>query len=41
MGSGVGLNDALTAFFQSNKRVYNAAREVGFTDEQWRAIKRG
>jgi hypothetical protein len=37
----VDLNDALTAYFRSNVRVYNAAREVGITDETWRAIKDG
>ena len=37
----VALNDALTAYWTSDKRVYLAAREVGLTDEQWRAIKRG
>jgi hypothetical protein len=37
----VGLNDALTAYRCTDSRVYHAAREVGITDEQWRAIKRG
>jgi hypothetical protein len=37
----VGLNDALTAYRCTDSRVYHAAREVGITDDQWRAIKRG
>lgn len=35
------LNTAFTAYFRSNRRVYDAAREVGITDQQWRAIKDG
>ncbi|OBK32547.1 hypothetical protein A5658_16050 [Mycobacterium sp. 1245111.1] len=37
----VALNDALTEYFDHRKRLYNAALSVGFTREQWRAIKRG
>jgi hypothetical protein len=37
----VDLNDALTAYFQSHNRLYDAAREVGMTNEQWRSVLRG
>ena len=37
----VDLNDALSAYYRSDKRVYLAARKVGITDDPWRAIKRG
>ena len=37
----VALNDALTTYRCTDSRVYHAAREVGITDDQWRAIKRG
>jgi hypothetical protein len=37
----VALNDALSAYYRSDPRIYRAAREVGITDEQWQAIKRG
>ena len=37
----VALNDALTMYRCTDSRVYHAAREVGITDDQWRAIKRG
>ena len=37
----VALNDALTAYYDSNRRIYLAARDVGITYEQWQAIKHG
>ena len=37
----VALNDTLTTYRLSDTRVYRVARSVGFSDEQWRAIKRG
>jgi hypothetical protein len=37
----VALSDALTALRVSDRRVYRAARDIGLTDEQWRAIKHG
>ncbi|GAB4621005.1 hypothetical protein MOKP38_45470 [Mycobacterium avium subsp. hominissuis] len=37
----VALNDALTAYYESDSRIYNAAKSAGFTDEQWRTIKHG
>lgn len=37
----VALNDAMTAYFQSDRRLYRAACQVGITDEQWNAIKNG
>ena len=37
----VSLNDALTEYYRSDLRIYRAALESGFTDEQWQAIKRG
>ena len=35
------LNDALSDYYRSDSRVYNEAREIGITDEEWRAIKHG
>ncbi|BBY60323.1 hypothetical protein [Mycolicibacterium sarraceniae] len=35
----VTLNDALTDYYASDYRLYQAASEVGITDEQWHAIK--
>ena len=37
----VSLNDALTEYYRSDLRIYRAALESGFTDEQWQVIKRG
>jgi hypothetical protein len=37
----VALNDALTTYRESDTRIYQAASEVGITDEQWWAIKYG
>ncbi len=37
----VALSDAVTAYYASDNRVYNAAQSVGITDEQWRTIKHG
>ena len=37
----VALNDALTAYYDSDRRIYLAARDVGITYEQWQAIKHG
>lgn len=37
----VTLNDALSEYYKSDSRVYNAALSVGLTDEQWRAMKHG
>jgi hypothetical protein len=37
----VALSDALTAYRESDNRVYRAARDTGLNDEQWHAIKRG
>ena len=37
----VALNDALTDYFRSDRRLYLAAQEVGITDKQWHAIKNG
>jgi hypothetical protein len=37
----VSLNDALTEYYRNDLRIYRAALESGFTDEQWQAIKRG
>jgi hypothetical protein len=34
-------NDALTDYYRSDSRIYQAAQEVGLTDEQWWAIKNG
>jgi hypothetical protein len=39
--SAVGLNDAVSAFRSADAEVYSAARRVGFTSQQLRAIKRG
>jgi hypothetical protein len=37
----VSLNDALTEYYRNDLRIYRAALESGFTDEQWQVIKRG
>src|SRR6476646_2073259 len=37
----VSLNDALSEYYRNDLRIYRAALESGFTDEQWQAIKRG
>jgi hypothetical protein len=37
----VSLNDALSNYYRNDLRIYRAALESGFTDEQWQAIKRG
>jgi hypothetical protein len=37
----VSLNDALTEYYRNDLRVYRAALDPGFTDEEWQAIKRG
>lgn len=37
----VALNDALTEFYRSDRRIYEAAREVGVSDQQWHALKHG
>ena len=35
----VSLNDALSEYYRNDLRIYRAALESGFTDEQWQAIK--
>ena len=37
----VSLNDALTEYFRSDSRVYNAALGAGISNDQWRVIKHG
>jgi hypothetical protein len=37
----VAINDSLTAYCLSQSRVYRAARAVGITPEQWRALREG
>ncbi|GAA2556093.1 hypothetical protein [Mycolicibacterium diernhoferi] len=37
----VALSDALTSYYQSDRRMYLAACGVGVTGDQWAAIKRG
>jgi hypothetical protein len=39
--SAVALSDALTEYYRSELRIYQAARSVGITEQQWHAIKRG
>jgi hypothetical protein len=37
----VSINDALTEYYRSDLRLYRTAREAGFTNGEWAAIKRG
>ena len=37
----VSLNDALSAYLHSDTRIFRAAQKVGYTPQQWHAIKDG
>ncbi|MGB5794536.1 MAG: hypothetical protein WBH51_01945 [Mycolicibacter algericus] len=37
----VSLNDAVTAYYESDQRIYRAALDSGISREQWSAVKRG
>jgi hypothetical protein len=37
----VALSDCWSRYLELDRRLYRAAGEVGFTDEQWTAIKEG